>query len=119
MSTFPVLKTGAVIQVPASRAIQFLTDVVQFLDGSEQRFRSYAQPYHRWSVKFDALDETELQNIRAFVQQANGAAGLFSFTDPWDGTVYAKCSIEGDAVADSITGPMQSGTSLVIRENKT
>ena len=118
MGTFPVLKTGAVIQVPATRTIQFATDVVQFLDGREQRFRSYVQPYHRWSVKFDALDETELQNIRAFVQQVNGAAGSFSFTDPWDGTVYAACSIEG-AVADSVTGPMQSGTSLFIRENKT
>src|SRR5437660_674934 len=119
MSAFPILKTGAVIQVPASRTIQFATDVVQFIDGSEQRFRSYAQPYHRWSVKFDALDETELQNIRAFVQRVNGAAGLFSFKDPWDGTVYAKCSLEGDAVTDSVTSPMHTGTSLIIRENKT
>ena len=118
MSTFPVLKTGAVIQVPASRAIQFATDVVQFLDGSEQRYRSYAQPYHRWIVKFDFLDETELQNIRTFVQQVNGAAGLFSFADPWDGTIYAKCSIDSDAVIDTVAGPMQSGTSLIIRENK-
>jgi len=119
MSTFPVLKTGAVIQVPTSRTMQFATDVVQFVDGSEQRFRSYAQPYHRWIVKFDALDEAELRNIRAFVQQVNGAAGLFSFTDPWDGTVYPTCTLEGDTTTDSLTGAMQGGTSLSIRENRT
>jgi hypothetical protein len=119
MSTFPVLKTGAVIQMPASRTIQFATDVVQFIDGSEQRFRSYAQAYHRWIVKFDLLDDAELRNIRAFVQQVNGAAGLFSFTDPWDGTVYATCSLEDDTITDSVTGPMQSAARLTIRENKT
>jgi phage-related protein len=118
MNTFPALKTGAIIQMPSSRAIQFSTDVVKFVDGGEQRFRSFAQPYHRWVVRFAVLDEAELQNIRAFVQQMDGAAGLFSFTDPWDGTVYAKCSLEGDATVDSLRGPMQNGTTLIIRENK-
>src|SRR5438105_3414962 len=118
MNTFPVLKTGAIMQMPSSRAIQFATDVVQFVDGSEQRFRSYAQPYHRWVVRFDVLDEAELQDIRAFVQRMDGAAGLFSFTDPWDGTVYTKCSLEGGATVDSLMGPTQNGTTLLIRENK-
>ena len=116
MSTFPVLKTGAVIQFQTSRMVQFMTDVVQFMDGAEQRFRDYPLPFRRWIVTFDALDEAELHNIRVFVQQMNGAVGLFSFTDPWDGTVYSKCSMEADAVAESLTGPTQNGTSLVIRE---
>ena len=119
MSTFPILKTGAVIQVPASRTLRFATEVVQFIDGSEQRFRGYAQPYRRWILTFDTLDEDELQNIRTFVQQVNGAADLFSFTDPWDGAVYATCSIEDATVTDSLKGPMQGGTSLIIRENRT
>jgi hypothetical protein len=34
MSAFPALKTGAVLQYPAQRAVQFSTDVVQFIDGS-------------------------------------------------------------------------------------
>lgn len=119
MDTFPRLRTGAVFQLPANRMLQFATEVIQFVDGSEQRFRKYAQPFHRWIVSFDALDETELQAIRLFVQQMNGAAGVFSFTDPWDGTIYAKCSLEGGGVSDSLAGPMQISTGLVIRENKT
>jgi len=119
MSTFPVLRTGAVIQFPATRATQFATDVVQFIDGSEQRFRGYAQSYHRWIINCDSLDETELNDIRTFVQGMNGAVGVFSFTDPWDSTVYPKCSIEGDMLVELLAEPMQGRTSIVIRENKT
>ena len=118
MSTFPVLKTGVITQVPANRNIYFSTDVVQFVDGAEQRFCSYAQPYHRWSVNVAALDEAELQNIRLFIQQMDGAVGLFSFTDPWDGTVYPTCSIEGDDLSDSTAGPFDCSTQLVIREDR-
>jgi hypothetical protein len=119
MSTFPVLRTGAVIQFPATRTMQFATDVVQFIDGAEQRFRAYAQSYHRWVINCDALDETELNNIRNFVQGMNGAVGVFSFTDPWDSAVYQKCSIEGDVLVEMLAEPMQGRTSIVIRENKT
>jgi hypothetical protein len=116
MSTFPTLKTGAVIQYPAARVTQFSTGIVQFLDGEEQRYRDFAQPYHRWVVKLDGLDETELQAIRTFAQEMNGAVGVFSFTDPWDATVYPACSLEGAAWPDTVTGPLQSATTLTIRE---
>ena len=119
MSTFPALKTGAVTQLPAHRTLQFATDVLQFLDGTEQRFSNYATSCHRWSVSFDVLDEAELQNIRSFVQQMNCAVGVFSFTDPWDGTVYTNCSLEGESTTDLLRGPLESGTSMIIRENRT
>ncbi len=117
MSTFPVLSTGAVSQYPASRSFDFSTQLIQFYDGSEQRFREYANAYHRWSIKLQALDETELQNIRNFVQQ-NGVTGLFSFTDPWDQTVYANCRLDGTGITDSLTDPMQAQTSLTILESR-
>lgn len=119
MSIFPILKTGAIIQFPAIRTTQCATDVVQFIDGTEQRFRAYAQSYHRWIINCDSLDETEINNIRNFVQSMNGAVGVFSFTDPWDSTVYPKCSIEGDALVELLADPMQGRTTVVIRENKT
>lgn len=118
MGDFPILKTGAVIQFPASRVIQFATDVIQFLDGTEQRSPNYVQPFQSWIVKLSSLDETELQNIRAFIQEMNGAVGLFSFTDPWDSTVYPNCSLQGDMYTDSLIGPTQSVTNLIIRENR-
>ena len=118
MSSFPVLKTGAVIQYPASRALEYATDVIQFIDGAEQRFRGFDQSYRSWTIRLDALDETELQRVRAFAQQ-NGATGLFSFTDPWDGTVYASCRIDGTGLEYLLNGPAQAATSVVIREFRT
>ena len=118
MSEFPQLKTGAIIQFPARRTTQFATDVIQFLDGSEQRFRDYAAPLHRWIVRLDLLDETEVENVRTFLEQQNGAAGVFSFTDPWDGADYPHCSFEEPGITDSLTGPMAGRTSFTIRENR-
>jgi hypothetical protein len=118
MSSFPVLKTGAVIQYPANRALEYATDVIQFIDGGEQRFRGFDQPYRSWAIRLDALDETELQKTRAFVLD-NGTTGLFSFTDPWDGTVYPSCRIDGTGLRDLLSGPGLAATDLVIREVRT
>ena len=115
MSTFPVLKTGAVIQFPATRAQEFATDVIQFIDGTEQRFRNYAQPYRRWLIQLDALDETELQAARNFSNET-GTAGLFSFTDPWDSAVYPTCRIDGAGMSDVSNGPARAATSFIVRE---
>jgi phage-related protein len=94
MSNFPTLKTGATLQYPAQRATEFSTDVVRFIDGSEQRYRGYQAPLKRWIVQLDLLDETELHVLREFFRTESGAAESFSFTDPWDGTVYPNCSLD-------------------------
>ncbi len=44
MNEFPKLKTGAVLQYPAAKRLECLTQVTRFLDGSEQRFRDFAAP---------------------------------------------------------------------------
>src|SRR5258708_565604 len=98
MSTFPILKTGAVMQYPAERNGQFSNQVIRFIDGSEQRFRDFAHPLHRWAIKLESIDETEMNQLREFFRIQNGAAGEFSFTDPWDSTVYPSCSLETDAM---------------------
>lgn len=118
MPAFPTLRTGAVLQHPATRTIEYSSDIVQFMDGREQRFRIYPAPYHRWSVTLASLNETEIQQIRSFITQLNGASGIFTFTDPWDGSIYPTCSIEGDSVSDSLTGPYDGQTSFTIRENR-
>jgi len=116
MGSFPTLKTGAVIQYPATRVTQFSSDIVQFLDGTEQRFYIFPKSYHAWIVKLANLDETELQNIRNFIQDMNGAVGTFTFTDPWDAITYPNCSLHETEWTDSVAGPVQSTTSLAIRE---
>lgn len=118
MSNFPTLKTGATLQYPAQRATEYSTDVVQFVDGSEQRFRGYQTPLHRWIIQLNLLDETELHMLREFFRTQSGAAENFSFTDPWDGTVYPNCNLDGDEMAEELSSAEQGKTTLTVVENR-
>ena len=118
MSSFPTLKTGAVLQYPAQKEVEFSTTVLRFIDGSEQRFRNYQTPLHRWMIRLDLLDESELHQFREFYRTQGGAAGSFAFTDPWDGTSYENCSIEDDAMTEELLDESNGKTSLTVRENR-
>ena len=85
---------------------------------AEQRFCDYPQPLHRWVVALDLLNETEMNNLRQFFRTQNGAAGQFSFTDPWDGTQYPNCSLETDQMLEKLEDAGRGGTTLEIRENR-
>ncbi|MBS1873036.1 MAG: DUF2460 domain-containing protein [Acidobacteria bacterium] len=117
MAAFPTLKTGAVAQYPAQRRITYNTQVIEFIDGSEQRFREYPAPLRRWLIRLDRLDDGELQAVRNFFDQASPASP-FSFVDPWDNSAYASCSIEGGSLDLEFTSAGRTRTELIIRENR-
>jgi hypothetical protein len=118
MSDFPTLKTGAVLQYPAQKAVRFSTGVVRFADGSEQRFRNYQTPLRRWLIRLDLLDETELHVLREFFRAQSGAFETFAFTDPWDGARYTSCSLENDELAEVLSGEVRGKTALTVRQNR-
>ena len=118
MATFPKLKTESVMQYPGGKGLRFASQVVRFLDGSEQRYRDGAGPLHRWAIRLDLLDEGELGALEEFFVANQGAFGSFAFTDPWDGVEYADCSLEGDAFEFSLTGEMRGRTALAVVENR-
>jgi hypothetical protein len=118
MSAFPTLKTGAVLQYPAQKEVRFATEVVRFIDGSEQRFREYQAPLRRWMIRLDLLDQSELQVLREFFRTQGGEAGGFTFTDPWDGTSHANCSIDGGEMVQHLVDEMKGKTSVTVRENR-
>jgi hypothetical protein len=72
---------------------------------------------HRWLIKLNALDETEISRISELFRDEAGASGSFTFTDPWSGTTFADCSFEQDELAEELLGEMTAGTTLIIREN--
>ncbi len=117
MSTFPLLKTGAVMQYPAQRGVQYSTVALEFVDGSEQRFRSYPAPIHQWAIQLSLLDQAELQTLEEFFRSLDGRAQNFSFTDPWDGTTYASCSLASDSMKAALAGEWSGETSLIVLEN--
>jgi hypothetical protein len=118
MATFPTLKTGAVAQYPATRRLRFQNQAVRFVDGTEQRYRDSAGALRRWEIALELLDESEVAAVENFFVDVNGTAGVFAFTDPWDGQVYASCSVETDWVESTAQGEMRGVTRLAVVENR-
>jgi len=116
MSDFPLLKTGAVMQYPGGRERFYSTEVIQFVDGSEQRYRNYSGPLLRWAVRLENLDEEELGRMEAFYAQEQGEFGVFSFTDPWDGTEYLECQFENEDILAEFLEFHDGRTELRIRQ---
>jgi len=118
MTSFPTLKTAAVIQYPATRSVQHSNQVIRFLDGSEQRYRAFGPPLRRWNIRLELLDESELAALEAFFTANQGSYGSFSFVDPWDGVEYPDCSLEQDHFELQLAGEMRGTTSLTVKENR-
>lgn len=118
MSAFPPLKTGAVTQYPAERVIRYSSDVLRFVDGTEQRFRTFASPLRQWVIRLDLLDEGEIAAIRNFFSAQSGINGIFSFTDPEDGVLYPSCSLDQDELDTELLEEVRGRAMLTIRENR-
>ncbi len=115
---FPPLKTGAVVQYPAKRTLQFHTDIIRFLDGTEQRFRDNPAILHEWTIQLDLLDEAELATLDQFFVTNQGRFGSFSFTDPWDGTVYPNCRLKNDSFRFQLGAEMRGKATVTVCENR-
>ena len=118
MSNFPQLKTGAVAQYPAQKTVSYRTHVLRFVDGSDQRFREYSASLHRWAIRLDLLDESELAAVEQFFLSQQGELSDFSFTDPWDGAEYTSCSLENGDAALEYYRQGRGRTVLVLKENR-
>jgi hypothetical protein len=117
MSTFPVLlKTGAIAQYPLSRDVSMATQLVRFLDGSQQSYQIGGTGLRSWVLKLDLLDETELSAIIAFAEQIG--TGTFSFTNPVTGETAAKCVIASEKLATSLVNELHGQATLGIEEVK-
>lgn len=115
---FPKLKTHAVAQYPATKTTQFRTETLRFVDGMEQRYREWPGALGRWTIHLEALDESEIAQIEAFVAANQGRNGTFSFTDPWDGAVHSNCSLGSDDLTLEWTAELRGRTTLTIVENR-
>jgi Conserved hypothetical protein 2217 (DUF2460) len=118
MSTFPLLKTGAVTQYPASVIQQYGTDLVVFLDGTEQRSRRLPGPAKRWAIDLSQLDDDEMRRVEEFFLSQAGSYGSFSFTDPWSGTASGDCSFAEDTLVMSFEAQDRGKLRLTVVENR-
>ena len=117
-TTFPLLRTGAVMQYPATRAFSYSNAVLRFVDGSQQCYRESKDDLRRWLIRLDLLDEAEVASLQAFFVTNQGRFASFSFTDPWDNTAYPDCSLDQDIFEFTLAGEMRAKTSLIVRQNR-
>ena len=118
MTTFPKLKTSAVAQYPATKAVRFQNQILRFLNGTEQRYRDGNSAQHQWVIRLDALDESEMAALEQFFAANQGRLGSFTFTDPWDGTQYANCSLASDDLNLIAATELRCSTAVTIVENR-
>lgn len=118
MAAFPVLKTGAVAQYPAARTFVYRNQALRFVDGNEQRYRDSAGPLHRWTIRLDLLDATEMAALEDFFFGNQGRFAGFTFVDPWDGSSYSNCSIAADELTATAQHDFRNSTSITIVENR-
>src|SRR5271165_1968550 len=118
MAIFPALKTKAVAQYPATKSLRFQNQCLRFVDGLEQRYRDSAGPLHRWVINLGELDEGEMAALEAFFVENQGRSASFAYTDPWDGTQYANCSLASDEMRLTSVEEMRGKTSLTVVENR-
>ena len=118
MATFPKLKTGAVLQYPATRHLKYASEVVRFVDGAEQAYRDWPSALRQWVVQLELLDEAEMSEIEGFFRSVQGRSGSFVFADPWTGVEYPDCSLVNDVLNSDFAAESQGGTALVVRENR-
>ena len=118
MAQFPTLKTGAIMQYPATATIRFFNRSLRFVDGGEQHYRDYKAPIHEWILRLNLLDETEVKALENFFLDQEGQYGSFEFTDPKDNVTYPDCSLVIDDLTFSMDGERRGRTTVLIRENR-
>ena len=104
MNTFPLLTTGAVAQYPLGIAIGQCSQVIRFLDGTDQRFRTQGRMLRRWLIRLDLLDENEIAALEEFFNSKLGAYSTFVFPDPYSGTDVPNCIFGTDAFQSGYEG---------------
>lgn len=115
MADFPLLSTGVVAQYPVSRAGTYATEIIQFLDGSEQRCMTRGKLLRRWQLTLTQLNDGELLAIEQFFESAQGNFGLFTFTDPITGSSIPNCRLQDSSVLTQYLA-LGSGSAVVVIE---
>lgn len=117
MASFPLLSSGAVTQYPAPLATSQSSQVIRFLDGTDQRYLTQGRTFRQWQIKLNLLNENEIQQIEAFFAAQLGDYSPFAFPDPFSGTSVPNCRIAIPGLVTDYLGVDVSSTSFWIVES--
>lgn len=116
MTNFPSLSTGSVAQYPLGQTQSFTTDVIRFLDATDQRCVVRANGLRQWLVRLDLLNDGEIATLEQFFAQMQGPSTLFDFFDPTTGETVPNCRFaSGDGIT-TYSAENIGGSQLVVTE---
>jgi hypothetical protein len=90
---FPKLNSGAVAQYGSPVGLASPTQVIRFVDGSDQRFLACGRMLRRWLIDLRLLNESEIASVEAFFNSVQGEFAPFNFPDPFTGTSVPNCRV--------------------------
>ncbi len=118
MAIFPALSTGSVTQYPLEIKTGQESQLIRFLDGSDQRYSVRARTLRQWRIPLTLLNENETQALEMFFADQLGSYSVFSFPDPYSGTLVPNCRFGEDAFQSDYVGVDDgSGTVWIVETN--
>lgn len=93
MNTFPTITSEAVTQYPAAVQYSQSVQVIEYLDGADQRYLLQPKMLRLWRINLAQLNEAEVQRIEAFFAGQQGTYSSFLFPDPFTGTLVNNCRL--------------------------
>lgn len=113
---FPKLKTAAVQQYGSSVRSGFVTRILRFVDGKEQRFPVQKGAGKSWVLRYSQLAEGELAALDEFFQSMQGPTQEFSFEDPRTGVRHERCRLLREKLSLQLDAEHGGNTEIEIVE---
>lgn len=116
-TTFPLLSTGAVTQLPYGTRGLFFTARNELECGKVHSYYFRASALWAWEISYEDITDAELAAVVLHFHTCGGATKTFSFTDPNGAGVFANCRYGTDALVIRHLGPDQNAVSFLIEEH--
>jgi hypothetical protein len=113
---FPILSSGAIAQYGLPLGRSSPSQIIRFLDGTDQRFLTRGPMLRRWLIDLHLLNESEIASIEAFFNAMGGQYSTFNFPDPIGGTSVPNCRIGAPDLVSEYQDVDIAATSLWVVE---
>lgn len=108
--SFPVLRSGSVAMHPTTISKEYVTDIVQHVDDSEQRWNARG-PLTSFSLVFTGINSYDVDALRAFFLSKKGRFVDASLSNTFDivdaaipGSPYHYCYFDQDDLSVTCVG---------------
>ena len=116
MSIFPQISSGAVTQYPATVQYSQSVQIIDYLDGSQQRYLLQPRMLRAWRINLAQLTEAEIQEVETFFAAQQGAYSTFIFPDPFTGTNVENCRYASSFLTTTYVDIDNAETSFLVIE---